>query len=47
MIDDFVGSGASLNELAAKIKNKKVATNKIIALGLTGSLKGFEVVNQV
>lgn len=47
MIDDFVGSGASLNELAAKIKSKKVVTNKIIALGLTGSLKGFEVVNQV
>ena len=47
LIDDFVGSGASLNQLGVKLKQKHTCEKKLIALGLTGSLKGFEVVNQV
>jgi predicted amidophosphoribosyltransferase len=46
LIDDFVGSGATLNQISAQIKQKEI-TNKVYGLGLTGSLKGFEVVNQI
>lgn len=46
LIDDAIGSGATINEVARKLKSKKVA-NEVIALGLTGSYKGFEVLNEV
>ncbi len=46
LIDDAVGSGATLNEVAKQIKNKKIA-KKVIGLSLTGSFKGFEVISEV
>jgi len=46
LIDDALGSGATLNEVAKKIKTEKGA-KKIIGLALVGSFKGFDVVNEV
>lgn len=47
LIDDAVGSGATLNETAKKIKEKGICKGKIIGLALTGSFKGFDVINEV
>lgn len=47
LIDDAVGSGATLNEIAAQIKNKKLCSGKIIGLAITGSFKGFDVISEV
>jgi len=46
LIDDFVGSGATLNETSKKIHliNENI---KIYCLALTGSIKGFEVISQI
>lgn len=47
LIDDAVGSGATLNQIAKKIKAKKLVKGKIIGLALTGSFKGFDVISEV
>lgn len=47
LIDDAVGSGATLNEIAGQIKEKKVCKGKIIGLAITGSIKGFDVISEV
>lgn len=47
LIDDAVGSGATLNETAAKLRDKKIAKHKIIGLSITGSFKGFDVISEV
>lgn len=47
LIDDAVGSGATLNEVAKKIKDKSICTGEIIALAITGSFKGFDVISEV
>jgi len=47
LIDDAVGSGATLNETAKKIKDKKLCAGKIIGLALTGSFKGFDVISEI
>jgi len=48
LIDDAVGSGATLNEIAAKIKaQKKFKGGKVIGLVITGSFKGFDVISEV
>ena len=47
LIDDAVGSGATLNEVAAQIKERGVAKGKIIGLVITGSIKGFDVISEV
>lgn len=47
LIDDAVGSGATLNETALKIKSMKVCSGKIIGLAITGSYKGFDVISEV
>ncbi|NOQ68149.1 HTH domain-containing protein [Patescibacteria group bacterium] len=47
LIDDAVGSGATLNETAAQIKAKKICQGKIIGLAITGSFKGFDVISEV
>lgn len=47
LIDDAVGSGATLNETAAQIKAKKICRGKIIGLAITGSFKGFDVISEV
>lgn len=46
LIDDAVGSGATLNETAKKIKARRPDTN-VIGLAITGSLNGFDVLNEV
>ena len=47
LIDDAVGSGATLNETAKKIKERKICKGKIIGLAITGSFKGFDVISEV
>jgi DNA-binding Lrp family transcriptional regulator len=46
IIDDAVGSGATINEIALKIKEKKIA-NTITGLAISGSYKGFEVISEL
>lgn len=45
LIDDAVGSGATLNQTAKKIKQLGVA-KKVIGLSITGSANGFDVINE-
>lgn len=47
LIDDAVGSGATLNEVAGQIRMKGLCSGKIIGLAITGSLKGFDVISEV
>src|SRR3989344_5333782 len=46
IIDDAVGSGATINHLAQQAKEKKI-TKKVIGLSVTGSFKGFDVISEV
>jgi predicted amidophosphoribosyltransferase len=46
IIDDFTGSGSTLNEMAKKCKEQGVAT-KVIGLTLTGSINGFDVLKEI
>ena len=46
LIDDAVGSGSTLNQVAGKIKQKGIA-KKITGLAIVGSFKGFDVVTDV
>lgn len=46
IIDDAIGSGATINEIALKLKEKKIA-NEVIGLAITGSYKGFEVISEL
>ena len=46
LIDDAVGSGSTLNQIAEKIKNKKVGA-KVTGLAIVGSFKGFDVITDV
>ena len=46
LIDDAVGSGSTLNQIANKIKLKGSA-KKITALAIIGSFKGFDVVTDI
>ena len=46
IIDDFTGSGATLNVLAGKIKEQKIA-KEVFGLTITGSVNGFEVVKEI
>ncbi len=47
LIDDAIGSGATMNETARQIRNKNLASNNIIGLAITGSFKGFDVISEV
>jgi DNA-binding Lrp family transcriptional regulator len=54
LLDDAVGSGSTFNEIARKIRQKKLVQNKIYALAIVGSANGiidnqkkFEVINEV
>jgi DNA-binding transcriptional regulator GbsR (MarR family) len=46
LIDDAVGSGATINETAIKLKLARVATT-VTGLAVTGSFKGFEVIKEI
>ncbi|HCC84262.1 MAG TPA: hypothetical protein DEP87_01095, partial [Candidatus Pacebacteria bacterium] len=47
LIDDAVGSGATLNETAKQIREMGICQGKIIGLAITGSYKGFDVISEV
>ena len=47
LIDDAVGSGATMNETAKQIKNINLVSGKILGLAITGSFKGFDVISEV
>ncbi|MFN7160268.1 MAG: winged helix-turn-helix transcriptional regulator [Candidatus Gracilibacteria bacterium] len=47
LIDDAVGSGATLNETAGQIRRRGLCTGKIIGVAITGSLNGFDVISEV
>ncbi|MBP6944908.1 winged helix-turn-helix transcriptional regulator [Patescibacteria group bacterium] len=47
LIDDAIGSGATMHEVARQIRHKKLCTGKLIGLGLVGSYSGFEVIHEV
>lgn len=46
LIDDAVGSGATMNETALKIKQKGIAKH-VFGFAVTGSFKGFDVIHEV
>ena len=46
LIDDAVGSGSTLNQIAGKIKQKGIAA-KVTGLAVVGSFKGFDVITDV
>jgi hypothetical protein len=46
LIDDAVGSGATINETACKLKLKKM-TSTVIGFAVVGSFKGFDVIQEV
>lgn len=46
IIDDAVGSGATMNQIACKIKKAGVAKN-VYGFAITGSAKGFDVISEV
>lgn len=46
IIDDAVGSGATLNIIASKLKNES-GIEFACGFAITGSLKGFEVINEI
>ena len=47
LVDDAVGSGATMNEIAKKIRDRKLCRGQIIGLAITGSFKGFDVISEV
>jgi hypoxanthine-guanine phosphoribosyltransferase len=46
LMDDALGSGATLNETAQKIKRQNIAS-VVIGIAITGSFSGFEVISEV
>lgn len=46
IIDDAIGSGASMNEVAKKLKKAKI-TERVIGFSLIGSYKGFDVIRGI
>jgi DNA-binding Lrp family transcriptional regulator len=46
LLDDAVGSGSTLNQIAGKIKQKGIAQT-VAGLAIVGSFKGFDVVTDV
>jgi len=46
LIDDAVGSGSTLNQVAAKLRKKDIA-KKITGLAVVGSFKGFDVITDI
>lgn len=46
LVDDAVGSGATFNEVARKLKERGTA-RRVIGLAIAGSAKGFDVISEV
>jgi hypothetical protein len=47
IIDDAIGSGSTLNQLALKLKTQSIISGNITGLGIVGNLDGYEVINEV
>ena len=47
LIDDAVGSGATMNETAKKLKENDIIRGKIYGLAIIGSFKSFAVISEV
>lgn len=47
LIDDALGSGATMNAVAHQFKQKELCTGRIIGLAITGSFNGFDVIQEV
>jgi DNA-binding Lrp family transcriptional regulator/hypoxanthine-guanine phosphoribosyltransferase len=47
LIDDAIGSGATMNETALQVKKKGIYRGSLIGLAITGSFKGFDVISEV
>lgn len=47
LIDDAVGSGATMEETAKKIKQLKLVKGEIFGFAIVGSMKGFEVIREI
>jgi hypothetical protein len=47
LIDDAVGSGATLNETAGQVRRLGLCSGKIIGVSITGSFKGFDIISEV
>ncbi len=47
LIDDAVGSGATLEETAKKLKHLHLVRDTVIGFAIVGSMKGFEVIREV
>lgn len=47
LIDDVVGSGASFQETAKKLSNSNLGKQNMIAFGLVGNLKGYDVIREI
>lgn len=47
LIDDVVGSGASFNETARKLKGIKTGYKNIVAFALVGNIKGYDVIREI
>lgn len=47
LIDDAVGSGATIHETAKKVKELLRPKGAIIAFAIVGSMKGFEVIREI
>lgn len=47
IIDDAVGSGATIHETAKKIRELLNPTGNIISFAIVGSIKGFEVIREI
>lgn len=47
IIDDAVGSGATMNETARMLRDAGICSGKLIGLAITGSFKGFDVISEV
>lgn len=47
IIDDAVGSGATMHETAKKIRELLKPTGSLIGFAIVGSIKGFEVIREI
>lgn len=47
LIDDVVGSGASFHETAKKLSYANIGKHNLIAFGLVGNLKGYDVIREI
>lgn len=47
LVDDVVGSGASFNETARKLKKAKVGEGGIVAFALVGNVKGYDIIREM